>query len=554
MRQSTNKLGVHHSIAILYQRGLREVVCSPGSRNAPIILAIRAFPEIEVRMVVDERTAAFTALGIAMATGRPCALCCTSGSAVANYYPAVTEAFYQRIPLILLTADRPEDRIDQREGQSIRQKGLFHNHILDEQQINEWSVDQADDLHQSWNICTSQLGPIHWNYPLSEPLYGKSEYPEMQPFEHHNEAIAPEVVNWSSLAEEWKQYGRILFIVGQNSQAEEVEKERAYLQAVQRSFPQVGLFYETLSNLSGIPGVACIDRLVLTIREQEEADLLPDLVVSWGGEWVSRKVKQWLANNKQLRHWHVDPLLHPDILQVPMQKVIGHPTHFLQKVLEHFSPNLESTYAQQLQRASQERAHLACDTQIPWSDLRLFQYLSEKLPEKLHLFNGNSSVVRYIQLFEWPASTFHLGNRGVSGIDGMTATALGYASAIKEEVLLISGDLAFLYDSNAFWQTVPPNFKVLVVNNGGGGIFRIIDGPSESGWLEEHFEQHHSRKAEELAHLYGLPYLRAQSEEELNNVFHSWLSQKGCGILEVFTPRESNNLVLKQYFKKLKNG
>lgn len=554
MRLSTNKIGVHQSIALLFQLGLREVVCSPGSRNAPLVLALRAFPEIRVRMVVDERTAAFTALGIAMATGTPCALCCTSGSAVANYYPAVTEAFYQRIPLILLTADRPQNRIDQREGQSIRQKGLFQNHILDEQEIQEEALDQQEILKQSWKICTTHSGPIHWNFPLSEPLYGKREYDEPQAFEWPVKELNSAEVDWESIAEEWKNYSRILFIVGQNSRPEQVREERRLLAKIQSLFPQIGLFYETLSNLSGLPGVACIDRLVLTLGEEESQDLLPDLVVSWGGEWVSRKVKQWLSANQQLRHWHVDPFLHPDILQVAMRKVKCGPIEFLEGILTHLSPETNSAYAQQLQEASRQRNVLTQSSSFPWSDFQLFRYLSKKLNGSIHLFNGNSSVVRYIQLLEWPASIFHLGNRGVSGIDGMTATALGYASAINEEVLLISGDLAFLYDSNAFWQELPPNFKVLVVNNGGGGIFRIIDGPTESGWLEEHFEQHHARKAEELAHMYGLPYLRAESEAELNNVFHSWLSPTGCGVLEVFTPRESNNTVLKQYFKKLKNG
>lgn len=524
------------------------------------MIALRSYPEIKVHIVVDERVAGFTALGLAMATGRPCALCCTSGSAVANYYPAVTEAFYQRIPLLLLTADRPADRIDQREGQSIRQKGLFTNHILAELDINEddLSKEKVHALAESIELSVKVGGPVHWNYPLSEPLYLKAEYHQECNLNDRMELQeTSSSIDWTTLNEDWSQAKRVLIIAGQNSDYNESHSNRELLTQFLAEHSNTGLFYESISNLGLTPGVPCIDRLVLTVGAQESQDLLPDLIISFDGEWVTRKVKAWLHQNPNLKHWHIDEHQSPAILGMNPRWIPMNSRGFFQQASTKLNAHTESDYGQKLLEANayrQERTLEDSDL-FPWSDLLVFRVLSKKLQGQLTLFNGNSSVIRYIQLFEWDERIKHLGNRGVSGIDGVTSTSVGYASAVEEEVILISGDLAFLYDSNAFWQEeMPQNLKVIVVNNQGGGIFRIIDGPDQSGWLEEHFEQKHSRKAIDIARMYNLNYFSAANEEELNNSLDEWISSKGISILEIFTPGEENNRVLKNYFKALKHG
>lgn len=554
--KSTDKVGVHRAVALLYAQGVRDVVCSPGSRNAPIVLALRAFPDMRIKVVVDERTAAFVALGMAMQSAFPVALCCTSGSAVANYYPAVTEAFYQKIPLVLLTADRPLDRIDQREGQSIRQTGLFARHILSECSVDEYKRDVDEGLAESLQLCVERRGPIHWNFPLHEPLYGTAEY-ALQSVSRDSKPFSPQhSIDWERLKEKWSRAEKILLIVGQEYRAEQAEKLNAALKVFLQAFPQVGLFYESLSNLNEQRGVPCIDRLILSLSDAERETLRPDLVISMGGEWVTRKVKIWLKENKSLEHWHIDAFDHPDILECLDEAIHSDPLTFINLGLEELDRR-DANYQDELVRANERRSARAeiYLKDLKWCDLRLFARLQQSLPEQMHLFNGNSSVVRYVQLFEWSAATFHLGNRGVSGIDGVTSTATGYAHHLQETCILITGDLAFFYDSNAFWQAkLPSNLKVLVVNNGGGSIFRIIEGPSKSGYLEEHFEAAHQRQAKDVAKAYDLPYFSAVDESGLNKALPEWLSSNSTAIMEVFTPREINDSALKNYFKALQHG
>lgn len=561
MRQSTSKRGVHQAIECLYNHGVRDFICSPGSRNAPLVLAIRSFPEFNVRMVVDERSAAFVALGIAMKTGKAAAVCCTSGSAVANYYPAITEAFYQNIPLLALTADRPTDRIDQREGQSIRQSGIFSNHALAECSIpdNELSRDDLQELNNSLSKAHSIGGPVHWNFPLSEPLYGLSKYERAEEDEEDFSNSESAQVDWSPLLKDWSLSKKVLLIAGQYSNESRAGRVKEVLHAWLKQFPHAALFYESISNMSDVEGVAQIDRLVLSMNKEEQKDLMPDLVISFGGEWVTRKVKLWLKDNKSLIHWHIDEFAFPDILQTKMRGIALNPVEFFSLSIGLLGKgnNQDLSYSKAVNQASQLRTSREESNPklFQWSDLRLFQILSERLPANIHLFNGNSSIIRYIQLFNWPSSIHHLGNRGVSGIDGVSSTSVGYAYAHDGQVVLISGDLAFFYDSNAFWQKdLPLNLKVIVVNNQGGGIFKIIEGPNKTDWLETHFEQKHSRTAKGLAEMYGLPYFRADNEANLNNMLEHWLSFKGLCILEVFTPSEKNDKILKNYFKALKHG
>ena len=559
MRQSTDKKGVDQAVAVLVQHGIRQVICSPGSRNAPLVLAIRSHPSLEVEVIVDERVAAFTALGKAIYSGKACVLCCTSGSAVVNYYPAIVEAYYQRVPLVVLTADRPGDRIDQQEGQSIRQKDIFADHILSQCSIDEkeLSEEALEGLSASIHQTESIGGPVHWNAPLSEPLYGTSEQQDVGVEIISSKPNDPSIP-WMELRESWSAAERVLLICGQDTEREASGEKRDLLQQWTERFPQLSVWYETISNTEFEAGMSCIDRFIIPMSTEQKEGFRPDLLLSLGGEWVSRKVKKWLRSYPEVDHWHIDRYRHPDLLRRSFREIHAKPHEFLQQGLKHLVPvKKEASYAAKVRELAVRRneRHDRFTQDSPWSDLRLFTILNQRLPQKGVLFNGNSSVVRYTQLFRWSSELFHLANRGVSGIDGVTSTAIGYARRSSESVFLITGDLAFFYDSNAFWQNdLPDNLKILVVNNGGGGIFRIIEGPDASGWFEPHFEQTHQRSAKGLANMYGLQYFCAAAEAELNNCLQDWLSSKGLALLEVFTPREQNDIVLDDYFNYLRYG
>ena len=559
MRQSTDKKGVDQAVAVLVRHGIRQVICSPGSRNAPLVLAIRSHPSMEVEVIVDERVAAFTALGKAISSGQACVLCCTSGSAVVNYYPAIVEAYYQRVPLVVLTADRPEDRIDQQEGQSIRQNDLFSEHVLSQCSIDEKELSEValEGLSASIVQTGSIGGPVHWNMPLSEPLYGTSEQEDVGLEISSSKPNYPSIP-WMELEESWSGAKRVLLICGQVADRETAGERRALLQQWTERFPQLSVWYETISNTEFEAGMSCIDRFIIPMSAKEKEGFRPDLLLSMGGEWVSRKVKKWLRSFPEVDHWHIDRHRHPDLLCRSFREIHADPHHFLQQGLEQLTPCKEvRSYATDIGELAELRSerHEKYIQDSAWSDLRLFAVLNAQLPKKAVLFNGNSSVVRYTQLFRWSSDLFHLANRGVSGIDGVTSTAIGYAKRSSENVFLVTGDLAFFYDSNAFWQQdLPDNLKILVVNNGGGGIFRIIEGPDASGWFGPHFEQTHQRSAKDLANMYGLQYFCAATEEDLNNCLPDWLSSKTLVVLEVHTPREQNDIVLDNYFNYLRYG
>ncbi len=564
MRISTDKRGVDMALQILYKAGVRHFVFSPGSRNAPLVLAAHSFPDLQIRVVVDERSAGFIALGIAIQQKQAVGLICTSGSAVVNYYPALVEAFYQRIPLIVLSADRPNERIDQQEGQSIRQKGVFANHIRASVEIpnafETKSTERAIFRQLTESLQTQSLckGPIHWNFSLSEPLYQTIESVEIdavvENYSYSQTSLSES--QWQSLSEEWKTSSKVIILVGQMAEGKEQMELSKALDEFLKQHPKAVLLYESLSNLKVAEGIGAIDQWVETLNETDKKEMLPELVITLGGETVSRKVKAWMKTHSQLKHWHIDANLpHPDIFESLTASIVLDPLEFFRSALQAL-PSTPSTYSVQLRKHSAIRAKWSLDfaESVEFSDFKAIGKLMQSLPKGCHLFNGNSSPVRYIQLFPQRTDLVHLGNRGVSGIDGLSSTAVGYALQTNELVVLLTGDLAFFYDINAFWQnTLPSNLKICVINNGGGGIFRIIQGPSSTEYLEPHFEAKSKRKAKPVAEMFSMDYFSAVDEENLRDSVERWLSSNKTALLEVFTPAEVNDKVLNNYFNYLKD-
>lgn len=556
----SDKRNVQALLELAYFHGIRTVVFSPGSRNAPLVIAFQADDRFEKVIIPDERSAAFFALGVIQERRQPVAVCCTSGSAATNYMPAVVEAFYQRLPLVLLTADRPKEWVDQGEGQTIRQEGLYGNHVVAEANLLVDSNNEADRayndriLNEALSMAALREGPVHVNLPFEEPLYGTTEK-RFQPKtisvvggrpQLSGEELEEVVSLWNGAAKKWVLVGQVLPGKHWNDAIQELAKDDNTL-----------IWTESTTNLPEEVTIGHIDRVINTLSDEDLTELVPDVLLTFGGAIISKKVKALLRNNPPKAHIHIDVKWpQPDTFRALTHGVIARPEEFF----KHFLPaivNASSDYRKKWMDVAQSKReyHVEFASQVQYSDFLVFRDLLAKLDSSYKLQIGNSSVIRYVQLFDDGRENLHFSNRGTAGIDGSSSTAVGMAWASEEPVLLISGDVSFFYDSNAFFnKVVPASMRVLLINNGGGGIFRIINGPDQSGALEEYFETSHNTSAEGIAQSYGLEYQSAKGEGEWREGL-DWLLAKSNGpkVLEVFTPGDLNADVLRSYFQFLRN-
>lgn len=513
---------------------------SPGSRNAPLTISFARHSEIKKWIIPDERSAGFIALGIAQETKEPVVLCCTSGTALLNYAPAIAEAYYREIPLIVLSADRPPELIDQRDGQTIRQFEALKNHVKKSIQLPVVKDDNDAMTYSSRLIDMLKsaiklpVGPVHLNIPFEEPFYPTSS--DQLAFKQVE--IDTEVTPFQNQIEfELSSYKKILILVGQQSAEPELDE---VLETLSETIP---ILKFPLNNLS--EGIEHAD---LFIQNQEE--LKPDLLITSGLSVLSKKMKLFLRANKPEKHIHMDPAgvevdtfqTEPDILQTSL-------TEFLKKHIV-----VKNQEYRDLWLAFEKKAKAALNEiveRIDFSESLAAKRILESIPKESYLHLSNSMPVRYADMFGVAKTIECYSNRGTSGIDGCTSTALGTALISDKLNTLITGDLAFLYDRNAFFHNYKlPNLRIIILNNQGGGIFRLIDGPSNLPELEEYFETRHNRTAEYICAENGLEYIKADGTGSLENALKEfYLPSDQAKILEVFTDPETNQRV----YKELKN-
>ncbi len=543
--------------ALLEARGILTAVVSPGSRNAPVIAALNR-REIRCLSVVDERSAAFFALGIAQQSRQPVAIACTSGTAALNYAPAIAEAFYQQVPLLVLTADRPPEWIDQGDGQTIRQNGLYANYIrhsvqLPSEPLNESTLRYNVRLiNEAIDACTFPVcGPVHINIPLSEPLY-KENSPSMpaaplMQLLHTSPAISRD--DLEKLAAAWNQATSRLVITGMLAPNERLNTALNHL----AEDPGTVIFTETISNLHGKHFFPHIDRLIEGMTNNSSSDLVPDLLLTLGGHIVSRKVKAWLQRFRPGTHWHIAPGdFHTDTFKSLSLTIPSKAETFLTDFIP-LTRHSKGDYRKRWERQEAQRTvkHYRFLKNCPWSDLRAFEIILSHIPPETVIQAGNSTPVRYLQLFDMPGHTTCFGNRGVSGIDGCTSTAAGAAWANPALTVLITGDIAFLYDSNALWNiNLTPNLRIIVMNNGGGNIFRIIEGPENMPEMETFIETPYIPELHHLAKMFGLDYYEACDAETLKACLPAFFSKGSTkpALLVVKTPNKKSASVLREYF------
>lgn len=557
----SDKKHVQQLATILLKKGITDVIISPGSRNGPMINTFAGVPEFQCRNVVDERSAAYFALGLALAKQNPVALVCSSGTATLNYAPAVAEAFYQNIPLIVLTADRPDYWINQAESQCIRQEGIYRNFTkkevslpLGESEKELWHA--AREINECLNLAVSGMpGPVHINIPLEEPLHQflEAELPEVKEIrEIEIQTLIPEK-ELTGLVKMINQSQKIIVLAGQlnpnpgleNLLAEFVEKSEAVV------------LHEHLSNLSDPNFCGSIDAIMAAILEENPENFKPDLLISFGGQFVSKSLKQFLRKNKPVHHWHVSPGgEHFDTYQSLTKVIKSDMVDFLDAIL----PRVVSADKSYLKRwkEKESRVNQLRDRfveSIEFCDLKIFEKIAQKIPDNTVIHLGNSSPVRYALIHNGVENGQYFSNRGTAGIDGCLSTSVGFASESGKLNTIILGDLSFFYDSNALWNKyIGDNLRIIVIHNGGGNIFSMIKGPAESPAFEEHYFTGNSNKAEVLAKAFGLDYFKAENESELDEALNEFYSpeQRQAALLEVFTDAEVNARTFRELFKMVK--
>ena len=540
-------------IQICLAKGITTIIISPGSRNAPLTIGFASNPAFKCYSIADERTAAFFALGIAQQTKQAVALVCTSGSALLNYYPAFAEAFYSQIPMIVISADRPQSKIDIGDGQTIRQENVFLNHSLYNANLHE-DVSEENDLkiNEAINTALLKKGPVHINAPFEEPLYETVTELSVSPFisASANTTQTKSIENISEFATIWNNSSRKMILVGVN-EPNSVNEETIDAFAKDES---VVVLTETTSNLYHPSFINNIDTIITPFTTEDFEAFQPEILVTFGGMVVSKRIKAFLRKYKPKHHWHIDPLRAYDTFGALSQNFEVHPNVFFDEFLP-LTNMTKSDYFEKLDAIKKLRKlkHEDYLSKIPFSDFKFFERLIPRLPKNSQLQISNSSAIRYAQLIDIDPSIEVYCNRGTSGIDGSTSTAIGAAVANNKLTVFITGDIGFLYDSNALWNNyIPKNFKIILINNGGGGIFRILPGHEETPVFNTFFETSHCHTAEHLAKMYGFEYSIANDEISLDIALTSLFNQNDKpSILEVFTPTLDNDRILLQYFKEL---
>jgi 2-succinyl-5-enolpyruvyl-6-hydroxy-3-cyclohexene-1-carboxylate synthase len=459
----------------------------------------------------------------------------------------------------VLTADRPPELIERGYGQIIRQKEVYKNYI---KASFELPVEIGDEdtyretvqiINEAINLTQySEPGPVHINIPFREPLYVVTD----ELFQSEVIDIEKETVDAEPLIGEFanvfRKYNNILIVAGQQQKDEGLNTLLSVIAS-----KNVVVLSETTSNLSDDNFMDCIDNIISSIQPDESENFKPDLLVTFGGQVVSKMVKKFLLDHPPEEHWHISPSgIAMDTYFRLKETLPLNPKQVFEELISVMPDKQPVYFNRWMQRKNLlNRRRKEYLQKITFSDLKVFDYLLSNLPDNTNLHLGNSTPVRYSQLFGSDQKFNYFSNRGVSGIDGQVSTAAGNAYVNAELQVLITGDLGFLYDSNGLMNHyIKSNLKIVVINNAGGGIFRFIDGPAQSGYLEEFFEAKHNWKAEKIVEAFGLDYYKAKNMDQLPKAFDAFINdQKAPAVLEIFTPPKRNSEILKGYFAYLKS-
>lgn len=518
----SSKQNVRQLVALMKQYGIQNVVLCPGSRNAAIVQTILSEEYFNCYSVVDERSAAFTALGMADKTGRPAAVCCSSGTALMNMGSAICEAYYRAVPLLVISADRPKYSLNQFEGQTIPQDFIFDRVVNCSIDVDD-SEDKEDICHINRQINQALLklsnpsGPVHINIHLKNPIHDFTDETLSEVRKVNKVPIYPTAELYiPTLAA--KECRKVMVLVGQMPYDKDISAAVRFLK--EKGCLVLG---EPIANLEhGIVDAPHFDLILKAVDRSEWGDLAPDFLITFGGNIVSKRIKTLLTKFPPKKHWHIShtfPVADPD----PYYSVTDLFGCKVTDFVESLSLHIDTIEPEKSYVYLWSYLENALPDAEPVKDDSAFAYVRQilsSIPQKADVMIGNSTFVRLDFLFDQPKDAILYCNRGVSGIDGSLSTAMGIALKAEGPVYVLIGDLSFLYDVNALREGLPKNMVIFLLNNHGGGIFHEIPALEkvEKKSLEEFIASSHNVSPKGWAEDNGVEYHKADSAEEIKKL------------------------------------
>ena len=559
----SNKENVNILTSLLLEYGVSDAVVCPGSRNAPIVHNLSVCEAIRCRPVTDERSAAFYALGLAIATRRPTVVCVTSGSALLNVMPAVAEAAYQHVPLVVISADRPQQWIDQLDGQTIPQSDALGRFVRKAVQLPEPHNDEERWLcrrlvNEAMHIATCRQGaPVHINVPISEPLFEFSteQLPQLSRFNNIKRAAIKDAS--MDMPEAFHDATRPMIVIGQLAHGTVSHETIRSLSEkyVVMSEPLSNPSYMTIHFDEAVRYIVS-DNSSINDDEDDKTAYYPDYVIYVGDTLVSKPARRFLRNAKA-----------PSCLITPDAADIHDPLMTLTDIVECDSDSINALLASLCDAPdTDERCRFhdrwqsfldACaahaDAYAPeYSQMATVKYFEEQLADldiDICVHYANSSAVRlaciYAQHYVWC-------NRGVNGIEGSLSTAAGFSLATHDMTVCVIGDLSFFYDQNALWNSnLRGNLRIILLNNRGGGIFRQLPGLSDSPAADDLVMASHENTAQGICTQNDIGYMSAKNMDEMQIGIVTLLTRESERpmLLEVFTDSNDDVKALEKYFK-----
>lgn len=544
----SDKENVNILTSLLVNHGVRRAVVCPGSRNAPIVHNLNECPDIQCYPVTDERSAGFYALGIAQAINSPVVVCVTSGTALLNLLPAVAEAFYQHIPLIVVSADRPAQWINQLDGQTIPQNGALGAFV--KKAIN---IPEFHDEEERW-YCNRMInealiscsggacGPVHINVPITEPLYifTKTKLPVERKIEFVSASVDTSKAR-ALMLDRFKHASRPMIVIGQTKENTINERLSAYLQS------NVVVLIESLS--------ACgqqlyMDEIVRCVENNER--YLPDFILYIGECVVSKSIKKFLR--KAARTAEVWMASEDGKIADTLMNAVGVIEGNVSELLENVVFDKSEAYYHLWHDSTEVKSVVEkCRSFVPdYSQMYAVKSFEEAISHHDIIRQyANSMSVRFGCIY---SKGYIYVNRGINGIEGSLSTAAGYSLASDKDVYCVIGDLSFFYDQNALWnRNIGGNFKILLLNNGGGAIFGKFDGLKESNARDNLVMAKHNTSAAGICSANHINYIEASNAEELKAGLDKFINMKTDSptVLEVFTDAENDMNVIKEYYTKI---
>ncbi len=561
---------VYDIAELCYRKNVRHAVLCPGSRCAPLTLAFARHPHIDCKTISDERSAGYVALGMAQSLREPVVIVCTSGTAVYNLAPAVAEAFFSETPLIVLTADRPSEWVAQHDGQTIFQHEIFGRHVKRFFQLpqdyshgdSQWAINRM--LNEAINISRQQArGPVHVNAPFREPLYPGAD--ESITFSADVRVIdAPDASAVLSEEEQrrirdsWGTFQSVLVVAGQH------HPDAAMTGALKRfaEHHHIPVVADIISNQHGVSNhIQHADLFLGQLPRDEKKALQPGLLITFGQSVISKNVKLFLRHHPPRAHWHIQE----GGLPVDTFKTL---THVFRTTPENFFRFLHgipvegnrTTFLQRWANHSQQTngAIAGFFTRRKLSEMELVASVLRRMPAESNLHLANSMSVRYANIIDLPPEARDISvysNRGTSGIDGCSSTAVGHCLATAKPTFLITGDLAFFYDRNAFWHNYSlETFRAVVLNNHGGLIFNVIDGPAAVPEAAEYFITRQPLNAKKLCEEFNFVHIPAGDKARLADALTDFFTFDGrAKILELEGDVHVNRTIFDQLKTTIRN-